>query len=65
MNGRIHGRFLTVIISEDERRESGLRIGSKGGFNFIVNILDFFQRALVFEYYMVKIVNSINSVLKC
>lgn len=54
-----------MIISEEERRESGLRIGSKGGFNLIVNILDFFQRALVFEYYMVKIVNSINSVLKC
>lgn len=60
MNGRIHGRFLTVIISEEERRESGLRIGSKGGFNFIVNILDFFQRALVFEYNMVKIVNRVS-----
>lgn len=41
-NGRTHGRFFTVIISEEERRESGLRIGSKGGFNLIVNILHFF-----------------------
>lgn len=50
-----------MIISEEERRTLCLRMDSKGGFNLIVRILDFFFfKEHVLECCVVNIVNKIS-----